>query len=389
MLLSEGRILTTHAGSLPRPPELRQMYIDLSQGRVVAPEQLRAVVEQAARRAIARQLEAGIDIGNDGEQGRESFFSYVRQRMSGFSGRSERKLARDVTTYPGFAALRMAAMPEEKRVDLSHAPKAVGAISYVNRAALVEECDRFMRLADESGREQFAERFMTAPSPGIIAAAMSNEYYPSDEQYIFALAEALRTEYKHIVEQGLLLQLDCPDLALERHISFADRPLRDFLDFVDTVIAALNRALEGIPADRVRLHVCWGNYSGPHVFDVALADILPHLYAARVGALVIEAANPRHEHEYRCFKSQPLPADMCLVTGVIDTKTNYVEHPEVIADRIERVAQMVGDPRRVIAGTDCGFETAAGSGAVVDEIVWVKLRALREGADIASRRLFG
>ena len=206
---------------------------------------------------------------------------------------------------------------------------------------------------------------------------------------MLALADALKTEYEYIVGRGLVLQLDCPDLAMERHTSFADKPLGDFLAFVDLNIAAINRALAGLPRDRVRLHVCWGNYEAPHDLDVGLDEILPQLYSARVGALVLSMANPRHAHEFLCFSEHPLPVEMQLVAGVIDTTTNYVEHPQVVAGRIEAVARVIGDPRRVLAGTDCGFDTAAGLGAVAEEVVWEKLRALRAGADLASRRLFG
>jgi len=229
---------------------------------------------------------------------------------------------------------------------------------------------------------------MTAASPGIIASAMLNEHYPSLEDYLAAVAAALTDEYEYIVSQGFILQIDAPDLAMERHLSFADRPQNDFLDFVDLNIALINRALANIPRDRVRLHVCWGNYEGPHIFDVPLADVLPHLYAAQVGALMIPFANPRHAHEYDCLRRFPLPDEMLLIAGVIDTTTNYVEHPEVVAGRLELVARAIGDPRRVLAGTDCGFDTAAGFGKVAEEVVWEKLRALRDGAALAGKRLF-
>jgi 5-methyltetrahydropteroyltriglutamate--homocysteine methyltransferase len=236
--------------------------------------------------------------------------------------------------------------------------------------------------------EKFTETFWTAPSPGIIATAMQNDFYGSLEEYINAVADALRTEYAAIAARGHLLQIDAPDLAMERHRLFADRPLADFLGFVDLTVAAINRALAGVPPERVRLHVCWGNYEGPHTFDVPLEDLLPHLFAARVGGLVLSMANPRHAHEHRVIAKLGLPRDWLLVAGVIDTTTNYVEHPEVVAERIELAARAVGDPRRVLAGTDCGFDTATGCGCVADEVVWEKLRALRAGADLASARLY-
>jgi 5-methyltetrahydropteroyltriglutamate--homocysteine methyltransferase len=229
---------------------------------------------------------------------------------------------------------------------------------------------------------------MTAASPGIVAAAMENRFYDSQEEYVRAVAAALRTEYRTIVDRGLLLQIDAPDLALERHTSFADRPLDDFLGWVDLVVDDINGALEGIDPADVRLHVCWGNYEGPHTHDVPFEAIQPLLYRARVGALVVSMANARHAHEFRCFERLPLPDGMALVAGVIDTTSNYVEHPEVVADRLVRVAEAVGDPTRVIAGTDCGFDTSAGIGDVAPSLVWEKLRALRAGADLASDRVW-
>ena len=233
------------------------------------------------------------------------------------------------------------------------------------------------------------ELFMTAASPGIVALTMGNRYYDRHEDYVFALAEELRKEYEIIVAHGLTLQLDCPDLAMERHVSYQDEPLSAFQDLVDLHIRAINHALTNIPRDRVRLHVCWGNSEGPHHYDVPLEDILDILYGANVGALVMEMANPRHAHEHRVYRDHPLPDGMLLIAGVIDTKTNYVEHPRLVADRLHQaVVATGGDPTRVLAGTDCGFDTSAGSNRVAEGIVWLKLRAMREGAEIASRELF-
>jgi 5-methyltetrahydropteroyltriglutamate--homocysteine methyltransferase len=234
----------------------------------------------------------------------------------------------------------------------------------------------------------FVEPFLTAPSPGILAAAIKNEHYDTEDAYLDALADALRVEYEAIVAHGFLLQLDCPDLALERHIGYQDRPLAAFQGLVERVVAAINRALEHVPRERVRMHVCWGNYEGPHDLDVPLAEILPIIRQANVGGFVFPFANTRHAHEYHCFKGGVLGDDQVLVAGVIDTLTNFVEHPEVVAERIERVAAAVGDPRRVLAGTDCGFDTSAGMGRVAEDVVWAKLRALADGARLASERLF-
>ena len=385
MLRSEGRILTTHAGSLPRPANLTAMFVKKSRGESIDDIAFKSAIEDATRRVIENQLEAGIDIGNNGEQARESFFTYVQHRMSGFGGRSERPIMRDLVEYPTFVKMRAADFSRDM-VDLLHSPKAIAAIEYRDRGALEAECAQTKQLAADQPRK-FAEMFMTAPSAGIIASAMLNDHYEDYAHYVAAVGEALRVEYEYIVSQGFVLQIDCPDLAMERHTSYADRSLDDFLRYVELNIATTNRAIAGIAPDRVRMHVCWGNYEAPHDLDVPLDAILPLLYEAKVGALVLEAANPRHQHEYRCFKRARMPNNLVLVTGVIDTKTNYVEHPEVIADRIERAAAAIGDARRVLAGTDCGFETTAGLGEVAEEVVWAKMRAMRDGADLASKRL--
>jgi 5-methyltetrahydropteroyltriglutamate--homocysteine methyltransferase len=383
---SESRILTTHAGSLPRPRALVELFAKKSRREPVDEPALADAVEAATREVIARQVEVGIDVGNDGEQPRESFFTYVQHRMSGFSGESQRPPMRDLVRYPTFLQLKLRDMARTM-VNLLSAPRAESPVVYVDREPVERDIAALERLA-AAGERRFVESFMTAPSPGIVACAMENAYYPSFEAYVAALADALRVEYEAIVEAGLLLQIDAPDLAMERHTLFADRPLGDFLQFMDVVIGALARALVNVPPDRVRLHVCWGNYEGPHDLDVALEDIVDRLYRAPVGGLVLSMANPRHAHEHRVLTRHPLPSNWSLVAGVIDPTTNYVEHPEVVADRIERAAEAVGDPHRIIAGTDCGFDTAAGLGEVADEVVWEKLKSLSEGARIATKRLF-
>jgi len=387
MIRSDKRILTTHAGSLPRPAALVEMLGKKSRNEPLDERALDELALAATRDVVAHQLEAGIDVGNNGEQSRESFFTYVQHRMSGFSGRGDRPFMRDIVHYPSFLALRRELL-SRIRVDLLHPPKATGDVKYTGAAQVKKECDDFRRIL-AGQKKSFAEPFMTAPSPGIIAAAMLNEHYPTLADYVNALADALAVEYRTIVDAGYVLQIDAPDLAMERHTSFAARPLSDFVNFIDTVVAATNRALTGIAPDRVRLHVCWGNYEGPHDDDVALDDIVEHLYPARVGAILLSMANPRHEHEYRCFARHRLPESMSLIVGAIDTTTNYIEHPEVVADRIERAAKVIGDPRRIMAATDCGFDTSAGLGEVAGEVVWLKLRALADGAAIASKRLFG
>ena len=389
MTPAPGRILTTHAGSLPRPAELVELFVRRSNGEAIGQEQFDRTVEAATRWVVPKQREAGIDIPNNGEQPREAFFLYVRHRMSGFADGGTRRGPADVERYPKFleARRRMAQAQAQTSVSNFAVPRVVDEVAYLNPELIERECADFRRILSDTTPEA-TQAFITAPSPGIIAAAVPNEHYDSRQAYLDALAEALRTEYEAIVAQGFVLQIDAPDLALERHVTFAERPLAEFVDFIDTVIAAINHALRNIAPEAVRLHVCWGNYEGPHDLDVPLADILPSLLEARVGSLVLPFANPRHAHEYRQLGNGRFPRERTLVAGVIDTTTNYVEHPETVADRIERIALALGDPGRLIAGTDCGFDTAAGMGRVAEDVVWAKLAALSEGARLASERLF-
>jgi 5-methyltetrahydropteroyltriglutamate--homocysteine methyltransferase len=387
MRWSDERILTTHAGSLPRPPELVRLYVRRAQGEAVGPAELQTAGREALHWVVPKQVAAGIDLGNNGEQQREGFFLYVQHRMSGFGGTWQRRRRGDVIRYPIFQRMLEEQMAGRTAVSNFQPPKAIGEVRYLDPAAVDAECADFRAVLDQT-EGGFVEAFLTAPSPGIVAAAMKNEYYDTEEDYLGALADALRIEYEAIVGHGFLLQLDCPDLALERHITYQDRPLAEFLGFVERVVTAINRALVNVPRERVRMHVCWGNYEGPHDLDVPLAEILPVIRQARVGGFVFPFANPRHAHEYRCFQSDVLADDQVLVAGVIDPLTNFVEHPEVVAERIERVATAVGDPRRVLAGTDCGFDTSAGMGRVAEDVVWAKLKALADGARLASERLF-
>ncbi len=384
MQRSESRTLTTHTGSLPRPKPLVEMQLRMSQGEAVDPAILAEAVERATQRAVGHQLDCGIDVGNDGEQPRESFFTYVRYRMSDFGDERQRPPTQDVANYPTFRELFQA---YAKKSLHTSPPRAIGEVRYINRDLLDRELANYRKILGQQPR-RFVESFWTAPSPGIVACGMQNDHYASLGEYVNAVADALKTEYEAIAAQGLVLQIDGPDLAMERHRLFADRPLSEFLDFLDLTIGAINRALANVPRDQVRLHVCWGNYEGPHTFDVPLDDLLPHLYRANVGGLVLSMANPRHAHEYRSLTKHPFPLDWIVVAGVIDTTTNYVEHPEVVADRIELVARAIGDPKRVLAGTDCGFDTSTGVGVVAEEVVWEKLRSLRAGAEIATKRLF-
>src|SRR5947208_9593263 len=305
MRWSNERILTTHTGSLPRPPELTRLYVRRARGGEVDPAELDRLGKDALRRIVDKQVEAGVDIGNNGEQQREAFFLYVRHRMSGFGGSWKRWPRGDVERYPLLKQQMAEMLAAREAVGNYEPPRAIGEVRYIDDTELKTEIADFRAALDEKAGP-FIEPFLTAPSPGIIAAAMKNEHYDSEEAYLAALGEALQIEYETIVKSGFLLQLDCPDLALERHLSYQDRPLGEFLGFVERVVETINKALENIPRDRVRLHVCWGNYEGPHDCDVALADILPVVKQANVGAFFFPFANPRHAHEYRVFEKLPL-----------------------------------------------------------------------------------
>jgi len=387
MQRSEHRILTTHAGSLPRPAELTRLFARRASGETVDMAAIEAQGRSAVVGIVRKQIAAGLDVIDDGEQSRESFVLYMRRRLTGLGGSGSRAMHADLDAYPQYKDTFQQRVTSAERVsNRANLPKAVGDIRYSDPSLIEAECSDFH--AALHGQEGFTEAFLTAPSPGIIASIIQNEYYDSFERYLDALGTALRVEYEAIVRNGFLLQLDCPDLALERHTSFRDRPLADFVKFVETIVAAINKAVQNIPRDKIRLHVCWGNYEGPHDQDVALCDILPAILHATAGAIFLPFANPRHAHEFRVLKDIRLADDQLLIAGVIDTLTNFVEHPEVVAERIERIAAVMGDPRRVLAGTDCGFDTSAGMGRVTEDVVWAKLRALRDGARLASERLF-
>lgn len=381
------RILTTHAGSLPRPRRLVQLYAHRVNGEPIDESLLAAEGDAATRAVVAHQRDAGIDIPSDGEQVREGFFLYVQRRMSGFGGKWSRSPSREFEDYPEFAELRRQALATAQGVTNFSPPMAVGPIRYQDRAANAAEIDGFKSALADAG-DGFADAFITAPSPGIVAMAMKNQYYPDDQAYLSDVAEALKVEYQAAIGAGLMLQIDAPDLALERHLTYADRPVADFVGFVERVVATINTSIAGLPRDRIRLHVCWGNYEGPHDRDVAMRDILPAILQAEAGTFMLPFANPRHQHEIKVLRDIPLAKDQSLIVGCIDTQTAFVEHPEVVADRLERAAEMVGDPTRIQAGTDCGFDTSAGMGRVTSDVVWAKLRSMRQGADIAAERLF-
>jgi 5-methyltetrahydropteroyltriglutamate--homocysteine methyltransferase len=385
MIISRDRILATHVGSLPRNDALSTLLVAREEGAVIDKARLDAEMDRAVHHVVEQQVKAGIDIGNDGEQQRVGFQTYVTQRMTGFAGESKRRRSRDYEEFPKLVDDLMRRFPKRSR--MQNAPEARGELNYTDTSAIAREIGRLKNAAAAVGG--LAECFMTAPSPGIISTTMLNAYYDSHEAYLNALARQMSKEYRAIHQAGFILQIDSPDLAMDRAMFYRDLSDEQFAAAAETHVAALNLAIEDIPRDRVRLHCCWGNWEGPHLCDVPLARILPVLYQAHVGALSIEFANPRHQHEYESLRRNPLPNQMVLVPGTIDSTTNIVEHPEVIARRILEAVSVVGDRERVIAGVDCGFGTFTGREWVIEPVVWLKLKSLREGCDIASSRLWG
>jgi 5-methyltetrahydropteroyltriglutamate--homocysteine methyltransferase len=385
MISSRDRILTTHVGSLPRSEALSDLLVRREAGESYDKAQFDAEMEKAVRHVVAKQKAAGIDIGNDGEQQRVGFQTYVPQRMSGFGGQSKRRRALEFEEFPELVQSLTRRFPNVSRQQ--NAPEAQSEIHYHDTSAIDAELGLYKRVAAEG--KAFVESFMTAPSPGIIASTMLNAYYDTNEAYLEALAREMSKEYRAIHKAGLLLQIDAPDLAMDRTMFYRDGTDADFVKACELHVAMINKGIAGIPPDRVRLHVCYGNWEGPHIHDIALEKILPPLYQAKVGALSIEFSNPRHAHEYAALKRVPLPKDMILIPGVVESTSNFVEHPEVVASRIEEAVAAVGDRERVIASTDCGFGTFTRREWVIEPAVWLKLKSIRDGADIASARLWG
>ena len=385
MRRSDERILTTHVGSLPRDPVLSDLLIRDELGETVDRAEMARLSEKAVHHVVRQQVACGVDVINDGEQPRVGFQTYVPQRMKGFGGESKRPRSRDFTDFPIFGEFMLQRLPRRSKV--TNAPQAVADVVYEDLGPAKDEI-RLFKTALKDLSAPPAETFMTAAAPGIIATTMLNAHYDTHEAYVFALARQMKKEYE-LIARDFILQIDAPDLALERTVLFQDKTNAEFVAIAEMHVAALNEALAGIPRERVRLHCCWGNNEGPHTHDIPLAEVFPVLCQARVGALSIEFANPRHQHEYAALKKAKLPPEFILIPGVIDTTTNFVEHPQVVANRICEAVDAVGDRSRVIASSDCGFGTFAGYDLVASAVVWAKLKACREGADIATRRLWG
>jgi 5-methyltetrahydropteroyltriglutamate--homocysteine methyltransferase len=380
MKTSQDRILTTHVGSLPRPPELREILVRKDQGEPYDRDALVRLVRQAVVDIVRRQAAVGVDIVNDGEMSKPGYSTYIADRLTGFAGHEPAKPRLDTRDHPNF----LAAYERMTGGNTARRAVCVGPIAWQDRAPLAQDLDN-LRFA--LGQVAATEGFMTAASPGLVPVFQTNRHYPSHEAYIEAIAEAMQEEYEAIVNAGFVLQLDCPDLAMAHHTSFQDLNETDFLKRAELHVEVLNHALRNVPADRARIHICWGNYEGPHDHDIAFAKVAPILVKAKPQALVVEAANPRHAHEWNVWQETKLPDDKILIPGVLDTSTNYVEHPELVAERICRFADIVGR-ERVIAGSDCGFGTFAGYGKLDPDISFKKLAAMAEGAAIATKRLW-
>jgi 5-methyltetrahydropteroyltriglutamate--homocysteine methyltransferase len=382
MKLSTDRILTTHVGSLPRPQEVVDVLFAQDRGDAYDAPAFDEALQRAVADRVSRQCEAGIDVVSDGEMSKISYATYIRHRLTGFEpGDVPRATPADLDDFPEYRdrIAAIGATPKYLR------PICKGPIAVKDVEPLHRDIARFKSALAGAN---VVEAFLTAVSPGTIAMFQPNEHYPSHQTYLEALAGAMRTEYEAIIQSGVLLQVDCPDLAFGRHVNFRNADEDEFLRNAAIQVEALNDALAGVPADRVRLHVCWGNYEGPHHRDIPLAKVLPILFRAKPMALLIEGANPRHEHEWEIWKTHTLPDDKILIPGVLDSSCNFIEHPELVAQRIVRYADLVGRDR-VIAGTDCGFGTFAGFGAVHPSICWAKMRSLAEGATLATVKLWG
>jgi 5-methyltetrahydropteroyltriglutamate--homocysteine methyltransferase len=380
--MSADRILTTHTGSLPRPDDLIQMMWAKGDGIPVDEGALAERVAAAVQETVDKQVAAGISIVNDGEMSKPSYATYVKDRLSGFGGESpERYYFADLDAYPRSAEIVAANPGRRKR----SAPACNAPIGVQDAEAAALDMVNLCRSAEGADVEGI---FSSAASPGVVSLFFGNEYYASDEEYVFAIAEAMRHEYEAIAAAGATVQLDCPDLAMGRHTSYADMDLAAFRKRVAMNIEALNHGVRNIPPEQLRMHLCWGNYPGPHHCDVAITEIIDLVWQARPRTVLFEAANPRHAHEWRIFETVGIPDDKVICPGMIEPQSNYIEHPELVAQRIERYANLVGRDR-VMAGVDCGFSVHVGMQGIDPDVAWAKLASLAQGAEIASARLWG
>lgn len=370
-------IETTHVGSLPRGDALSALLLAKDKGEPYDPEAFEAAVQEAINDAVAHQVAAGVSIVSDGELGKVGYSTYMQERLSGFGGHIDRKPAKDLAAHPALAKKLSAIMGSQEFTRAS----CIDEVKLVDLQPALDDIRRFKTALEAEG--QGTRAFMNAASPGLITAFQVNRYYPDHEAYLAALVEAMRPEYEAILDAGFDIQFDCPDLAMSAHTGYQDASEEEFLKIAAANVEALNAATEGLPADRMRMHLCWGNYEGPHDHDIALEKVIDIVLAARPSTILFESANPCHEHEWVVWRDAAIPEDKVLAPGVIDTCSNYVEHPQLVAQRLERFTDIVGQDR-VIASTDCGFGTFAGYGKIDPEVTWKKLRNLRIGADLAS-----
>jgi 5-methyltetrahydropteroyltriglutamate--homocysteine methyltransferase len=380
MQRSIERFLTTHTGSLPRPEALVRMMYAKEEGVPVDSDQLAARVRAAVAEVVDKQVAAGVDIVNDGEMSKPSYATYIKDRLDGFGGTGNTFVYQDLVEFPNLAK-RVFGDPGRSR---RKTPACNAAISVRDAAAAATDVEN---LKAAVAGKKVGGVFMSAASPGVISLFFRNDHYPSQERYLEAIAEAMRDEYETVARAGVVLQLDCPDLAMGRHIQYAHLSLAEFRKRAALHVEAMNHALRNIPPEQLRIHLCWGNYEGPHHCDVALADIIDIVLKARPCAISLEAANPRHAHEWVLFERVKLPEGKLLIPGVIESKSNFIEHPELIAQRIGRYAELVGR-ENVIAGSDCGYGTWVGQAAVDPDVVWAKMAAMAEGARLASREFW-
>jgi 5-methyltetrahydropteroyltriglutamate--homocysteine methyltransferase len=380
MRASSGRILTTHVGSLPRSQAVTDVLFGRERGDLPDARAAAAVITDAVAAVVRRQVETGIDVVSDGETNKISYATYIADRFAGFGGDTPREPGQDLVEFPRF----MAKLASSGATAKYRRPRCIGEIALKDAGPLNTDLANFRKAVDAA---KPVEAFMNAASPGVLALFQPNDYYPTQDAYLEALGNAMQSEYEAIVGAGFLLQIDAPDFGMGRHTMYRNASVEDYLSAAARHVEVLNHALRNLPADRMRMHICWGNYEGPHHHDVPLERLLPVVIKAKPQALLFEAANPRHAHEWAVFERQRVPDDKILVPGVLSTTTNYVEHPELVAERIARFAGIVGR-ERVIAGTDCGFGTFGGFGPVDPDIVYLKLASLVEGARIASSRLY-
>ena len=379
--MAQGRFFTTHVGSLPRPQDLMEMMWAREDGLPVDANALEERITSAVEQIVERQVKAGVDVVNDGEMPKPSYATYIKDRLNGFGGTGNAFVFQDIEAFPSTKA-RVFADPGRKH---RKTPACNAPISVLDMEAPRRDAERLQQMLKK--HPSAGGGFLTAASPGVTAFFFRNDYYPSHEDYVFAIADAMRHEYEAIASTGVMLQIDCPDLAMGRHTQFKDLDLNGFRQMMELNVEALNRSLANIPREKVRMHLCWGNYPGPHHFDVPFQDIVDIVWKAKPHAIQFEAANPRHAHEWAMFETVKVPEGKVLIPGVIEVQSNYIEHPELVAQRIERYANLVGRDN-VMAGADCGFSIHVGSGGVDSEVVWAKLESLAQGAAIASKKFW-